>query len=71
MIILLNENIESKHLDIGVHSIFLDMSSQARETKAKINIVITSNSRAFAQSRKASRKGKGYLLNERRILIRG
>ena len=34
---LLEENIGSTHLDISLHYIFLDISSQVRETKAKIN----------------------------------
>ena len=33
----LEENIGSTHFDIGLDNIFLDMSPQARETKAKIN----------------------------------
>ena len=34
---LLEENIGSKHFDIGLSSIFLDLSPQARTTKLKIN----------------------------------
>ena len=34
---LLEENIGSEFFDIGLRDIFLDMSPQARETKAKIN----------------------------------
>ena len=34
---LLEENIGSKLFDISLSNIFLDMSSQARETKAKLN----------------------------------
>ena len=34
---LLEENTSSTYSDVGLKNIFLDMSPQARETKAKIN----------------------------------
>jgi len=40
---LFKENISSMFFDINLSNIFLDMSFQARETKAKINKQITLN----------------------------
>ena len=41
--------------NIGLSNIFLDMSPQAKETKAKLNGTI-SNQKASAQQRKSSKK---------------
>jgi len=49
---LLEENIGSNLFDIGLSNIFLDMSPQAKETKAKINIGTHQNKKLFAQHSK-------------------
>ena len=46
---LLEENICSIHLDIGLSNILLDLSPQARETKAKMNKWKFNKPKAFAQ----------------------
>ena len=54
---LLEENVGSNLFDTGPSNIFLDMSPQARETKAKINRTI-SKWKAFTQQRKLYQQNK-------------
>ena len=64
---LLEESIGSTLFDTGHSNIFLDMSSQARETKAKINKWDYVKLKSFCIPRKLLTKQKGSLLNGRKI----
>ena len=58
---LLEKNTSSMLFDIGLSNIcFFALSSQARETKTKINRT-TSNKKSFEQQRKITAKSKGHL----------
>jgi len=55
---LLKENIGHNLFDTGLSNIFLDMFSQIRETKAKINYWEYIKIKSFAQPRKEPTKQK-------------
>ena len=55
---ILQENTGSKLFDLGCSNFLLDMSSKARETKAKMNYWDFSKIKRFAQQRKQSTKLK-------------
>ena len=63
---LLQENIGSSHFDISPSNIYLDMSPQARETKAKVNKWDYIKFKRFCAAKTASTKQKDNLPNERR-----
>ena len=65
---LVKENLDSMLFDIGLSNIFLDLSPQARATKAKINKCDYIKLKSFAQQSKPSTKRKGCLLHGRRYL---
>ena len=67
---ILEESTGSNVSNIGCRSIFLDMSPEARETKAKINYwdFIKIKKKVSAQQRKQSTKLEGNLQNGRRHL---
>ena len=54
--------------DTSLSNISLDMSPQARETKAKINKWDYIKLRSFCTADKTINQAKGNLLNERRYL---
>ena len=64
----LEENIGSTLFDIILTNIFLDISPQARETKAKINEWDYNKLKTFCTARKPSTKQKHNLPNGRRYL---
>ena len=65
---MLEETTGSNFSDISHRNIFLDMSPEARELKAKINYWDFINIKTSAQQRKQSTKLKGNLWNGRRYL---
>ena len=66
---VLEENTSSNFFDISCSNIFLDVSSNTRETKAKVNYWDYLKIKAFfAQWWKLSTKQKGNLLNGRKYL---
>ena len=56
---ILEENIGSTLSDISLNNIFLDLSPQARETKAKINKWNLIKFKSFCTSKEAINKTKG------------
>ena len=59
------ENMGSMLFDIGLSNIFLDLSPETRETKAKINKWNHIKLKALAQEGKPLTKRNGILLNGR------
>ena len=65
---LLEENIVSRLFNIGLSNIFLDMSPQARETRAKINKWDYIKLKSFCPAKETINKTKGNHLNGKKYL---